>query len=31
MYKGAVVKEFKNSEITEEKLLLYSTGGEQEG
>ena len=30
MYKGAVVKEFKNSEITEEKLLLYSTGGEQE-
>jgi len=31
MYKGAVVKEFFNSEITEEALLLYSTGGEQEG
>ena len=27
MYKGAVVKEFQNSEATEEKLLLYSTGG----
>jgi len=30
IYKGAVVKEFENAEATEEKLLLYCTGGGKE-